>query len=70
MKIQKSGEGVVWWRARDTRATCQDMANCEQIEATKNLPTFQDLSGSFKLNENFKRLLMSYKFKKTLNSKR
>ena len=23
IKIQKSKEGVVWWRTRETRATCQ-----------------------------------------------
>ena len=47
MKIKKSGEGVVCWRARDSRATCQ---NCGKIvsktETTKNHPAFQDLSGS------------------------
>ena len=28
MKIDKSGLGVVWWRSRDTKATCHDRANC------------------------------------------
>ena len=34
MKIEKSGEVVVWWRARAT---------------AKNLPAFQDLSGNLSL---------------------
>ena len=28
MLILKSGEDVIWWRARDTRAICHNRANC------------------------------------------
>ena len=52
MKIRKSGEGVVWWRVRDTRATCHKLLGkiVSKTETTKNLPAFQDLSGTFKLS--------------------
>ena len=43
----EKGEGVVWWRTRDTRATCHNRmtVTCER-QPLKILPIFQDLNGT------------------------
>ena len=45
MKIEKSREGGVWWRTRDTRATCQNRGLLLKWSVFSNLPDFLDLNG-------------------------
>ena len=40
MKISKSGEGVVWWRTRDTRAPCHNRVTAIKMEHFLKSPCF------------------------------